>query len=64
VRGLVIKTIDPGQTFDTGFNQINWNGEDEFGDPIGHGIYLYRISAIAELSRQKDQFIGKLVRIE
>ena len=31
------ETLQPGDC-------ISWDGNDEFGDPLARGIYLYRIS--------------------
>ena len=29
-----------------GFNQINWDGKDEFGNMLANGVYLYKVNAI------------------
>ena len=46
ISGRIIKTI---VTSVDGSNErigpINWNGRDDFGDPIGRGVYLYKLSA-------------------
>ncbi|MET0300964.1 MAG: T9SS type A sorting domain-containing protein, partial [Flavitalea sp.] len=45
VTGKLVKTIrntilSPG----TRSNEIEWNGRDEFGNKIGRGVYIYRLT--------------------
>lgn len=44
VSGKLVKTIFSQQTC-TGFRTdgIHWDGEDDYGDPIGKGAYVYRV---------------------
>jgi len=35
---------------------IYWDGLDDFGDPIGKGVYIYRVSAKTESGLQADKF--------
>jgi hypothetical protein len=30
---------------------VKWDGRDEFGDPLGNGIYIYRVTVTTEDSR-------------
>jgi hypothetical protein len=45
VSGKLVKTIFSHQTC-TGFRTegIDWDGKDDFGDPIGKGVYVYRVN--------------------
>lgn len=45
ISGKVVKTIrtmvnTPG----TRVNNINWDGKDEYGEKLGKGVYLYKLS--------------------
>jgi hypothetical protein len=41
--------------------EINWNGKDDFGDKIGKGVYVYKLTVKSTLSNQKVEKIEKLV---
>jgi flagellar hook assembly protein FlgD len=44
IAGRLVKEIDLTSSdlkFD--FNKIYWDGKDEDGDPIGNGVYLYKV---------------------
>ena len=45
ISGKLVKTIFDTQTT-TGFrsNPIPWNGLDDYGNKIGKGVYLYKLS--------------------
>lgn len=62
VAGRLIETLNnlPGENE---VNQIPWNGRDRDGDELANGVYLYKITATAELLGKtlKDEHIGKLV---
>ena len=62
VRGLKVRTLETGEIYLPGFNAIYWNGEDDFGDKVAKGIYIYKIEAMASESDDKDSFIGKMVK--
>jgi len=62
VRGLKIKTISHDEVWLPGFNYIHWDGNDDFGDRVAKGIYLYKIKAISLETNVKNQFIGKMVK--
>lgn len=42
VMGQLIKTVCEGQK-PAGVHKINWNGNDESGNKVSNGIYLYRL---------------------
>jgi hypothetical protein len=61
VAGRLIKTIS--QTINTTGNrscELDWDGRDEYGDKIGKGVYVYKLSAVAS-DRKKHEVIEKLV---
>ena len=45
ISGRLIKTIETTESSSSKrIGPIKWNGRDDFGDPIGRGVYLYKIS--------------------
>lgn len=61
VSGRLIKTLQ--QTINTTGNrscELEWDGRDEYGDKIGKGVYVYKLSA-ATPDRKKQEVIEKLV---
>jgi hypothetical protein len=61
VTGRLIKTIS--QTINTTGNrscELDWDGRDEYGDKIGKGVYVYKLSAVTS-DRKKHEVIEKLV---
>ena len=40
---------------------ITWNGKDDFGDPIGKGVYVYKLTVKSSVSNQKVEKYEKLV---
>jgi hypothetical protein len=61
LTGRTIKMIQ--KTINTSGNRSNdleWDGRDDYGDKIGRGIYLYRLSVTAP-GRLKKEKIEKLV---
>jgi hypothetical protein len=57
VSGKLIKTLD-SQIFSDGYRSspISWDGRDDFGDPIGRGVYFYRIKVRNEEGKVVDKF--------
>jgi len=49
IRGKVIKEITKEELgpLNIGVNKTNfvWQGRDEFGDPVGNGVYFYKVQA-------------------
>ena len=45
-----------------GFNIINWNGQNSFGDDLANGIYIYHIKAISE--NEKISSLGRLAKFK
>ena len=62
VSGKVIKTINRTVTT-TGFlsREITWDGRDDFGDRVGKGVYVYKITVKSTLTNKKTEKFEKLV---
>ncbi len=66
VSGKLIKTIN-GQTnagtktTSSLSRDIVWDGRDDFGDKIGKGVYIYKLTVQSSLLNKKVQKIEKLV---
>lgn len=62
VSGKLVKTINQ-TVLNTGFlsRDVKWNGLDDFGDKIGKGVYIYKLSVKATISNQRAHKIEKLV---
>jgi hypothetical protein len=61
LTGRVIKVIQ--NTINTAGNrssELEWDGRDEFGDKVGRGVYLYKLSVTASGKLKKEK-IEKLV---
>lgn len=62
VTGKVVKTLN--QTVSTdGFlcRELTWNGFDDFGDKIGKGVYIYKLTVKSTITGKKTEKIEKLV---
>jgi len=46
ISGKLVRTLPPSTQFLEGnrSNAIDWDGRDDFGDKIGKGVYLYRLT--------------------
>ncbi len=65
VSGKLIKTIN--QLVQSNGNlsrSVTWDGLDDFGDKIGKGTYVYRLSVRSSLSNQKAEKYEKLVILQ
>jgi flagellar hook assembly protein FlgD len=40
---------------------VTWDGRDDFGDKIGKGVYVYRLTVRSTVSNKKSEKIEKLV---
>ena len=45
-----------------GFNIINWNGQNSFGDKIANGVYIYHLKARTE--NEKTSFLGRVAKFK
>ena len=61
LAGRKIHTLE-GIVGRPGYNQVDWDGRDAMGDRLSNGIYLYKISARAQLNGgiKTAEFVGKL----
>lgn len=57
VSGKLVKTID-GFYGANGYRlgPINWNGRDDFGDPIGRGVYIYKLSVSTPSGKTAEKY--------
>ena len=57
VSGKLIKSLQT-ETTATGshFDQINWDGKDEYGDPIGKGVYVYKVKVKSDAGKSAEEF--------
>lgn len=62
ITGKIVKTINQKVSTD-GFTSrgITWNGLDDFGDKIGKGVYVYKLTVKSELTGKKAEKTEKLV---
>ena len=62
VTGKVVKTINQ-LVITTGFlsREITWDGLDDFGQKIGKGVYVYKITVKSTLTNKKVEKFEKLV---
>lgn len=62
ITGKIVKTINQSITTE-GFlsREISWDGKDDFGDKIGKGVYVYKLTVKSTLTGEKTNKIEKLV---
>ncbi len=62
ITGKVVKTINQ-QVISDGFlsRKISWNGLDDFGDKIGKGTYVYKLTVRSSITGKKSEKTEKLV---
>jgi len=62
ITGKVVKTINQVVTTE-GFlsREITWDGRDDFGDKIGKGVYIYKLTVKSSLTNKKTEKYEKLV---
>ena len=41
--------------------EITWDGKDDFGDKIGKGVYVYKLTVKYSLKNKKTEKFEKLV---
>jgi hypothetical protein len=62
ITGKIVWTKNQTVTTD-GFlsREITWDGKDDFGDRIGKGVYVYKLTVKSTLTNKKAEKIEKLV---
>lgn len=62
VTGKVVKTINQSVSTD-GFlcREIKWDGRDDFGDKIGKGVYIYKLTVRSTATNKTAEKYEKLV---
>lgn len=62
VTGKIVKTINQTVTTE-GFlsREIIWDGRDDFGDKIGKGVYIYKLTVKSSITNKKSEKYEKLV---
>lgn len=62
VTGKIVKTINQVVSTEGFFSrEISWDGKDDFGDKIGKGVYIYKLTVKSNLTNKKTEKIEKLV---
>jgi len=57
VSGKIVKTILKNiNTEGYRVNDISWDGKDDFGDKIGRGVYIYRITVKDDTGKKSSQY--------
>jgi len=54
ITGKVVKTINQS-VLTEGFlsREIKWDGRDDFGDKIGKGVYVYKLTVVSSIDGKK-----------
>jgi hypothetical protein len=62
ITGKIVKTINETITTE-GFlsRSLTWNGLDDYGDKIGKGVYVYKLTVKSSVTGKKTEKIEKLV---
>lgn len=65
VSGKLIKTLNQTVQSDGLLSrEITWNGLDDFGNKIGKGVYIYKLTVKSDVSNAKAEKIEKLVILQ
>ncbi|MFI5220954.1 MAG: type IX secretion system sortase PorU [Bacteroidia bacterium] len=57
ISGKLIKTLFAETVASTGhFDQVSWDGRDDFGDHIGKGVYVYKVIVKSNQGKSAEQF--------
>ncbi len=64
VSGKVLWTTNQSLSGKTSYREeIQWGGRDDFGNKIGKGVYVYKISVKSTLTNQRVEKFEKLVKL-
>lgn len=62
VTGKIVKTINQTVVSDGNLSrEITWDGRDDFGEKIGKGVYIYRLTVKSTLTGHQSEKLEKLV---
>ncbi|WP_233266089.1 type IX secretion system sortase PorU [Myroides fluvii] len=62
ITGRIVKTMNQQITTEGNLSrEIQWDGRDDFGDRIGKGVYIYRLTVRSSQTGKKVEKIEKLV---
>ena len=62
VSGKVVRTINQTVVSEGSLSRsITWDGRDDFGDKIGKGVYVYKLTVQSSLADQRVEKFEKLV---
>lgn len=57
VSGKLVKTLTAESVAATGhFDQIEWDGRDDYGDAIGKGVYVYKVRVKSGQSKTAEEY--------
>ena len=45
IMGRQVRTLANGDSFNSGFHVLNWDGRDNLGEKVATVMYIYRIKA-------------------
>lgn len=61
ISGKLVKTLQTDAvTNGNHFDQLSWDGKDDYGDPIGKGAYIYKVK-VKSVSGESAEQLQKLV---
>jgi flagellar hook assembly protein FlgD len=62
ITGKVVRTLNRTILTEGGQSRdIVWDGRDDFGDRIGKGVYIYKLTVKSTLTNQQVEKFEKLV---
>lgn len=57
ISGKLIKTLQTDAvTSGNHFDQLSWDGRDDFGDNIGKGVYIYKVKVKSNTGKSAEEF--------
>lgn len=57
ISGKLIKTLQTDAvTSGNHFDQLRWDGRDDFGDNIGKGVYVYKVKVKSNTGKSAEEF--------
>ena len=57
ISGKLVKTLHTETIASSGhFEELSWDGKDDYGDAIGKGVYVYKVSVKSDQGNTAQQF--------